>query len=207
MPTILQQAQENSRFLSRIFMVEFSHDVFFIFTTWMLYKLSSEKRRSSGTGVSSESSVEMRLKEKERKTGECIIGVYLESVQLRNDSNPTSCRLCSLPSHLNHIPPWLLGFDRTIRPDKYCFQKIVQMISFNWDRSGIVPPIPDPPPHSPARFFAFLTAQRANLRWTLAPALTHCQTKTEVILFSLNRVSEAWGKSHHPWRTTGVLEK
>lgn len=72
-------------------------------------------------------------------------------------------------------------------------------------------PHPWPPssiaPHHPPHRSSLLTAQRANLRRTLAPALTHCQTKTEVILFSLTRVSEAWGKSHHPWRTTeGVRE-
>lgn len=77
------------------------------------------------------------------------------------------------------------------------------MISFNWEHGGIVPPSLTPPPH----LSSLLTAQRANLRRTLAPALTHCQTKTEVILFSLTHVSEAWGKSHHPWRTTeGVRE-
>lgn len=70
------------------------------------------------------------------------------------------------------------------------------MISFNRERGGIVAPFP-----------SFLTAQRANLRRRLEPALTHRHTKTEAILFSSTRVSQAWGKSHHPWRTTdGVRE-
>lgn len=81
------------------------------------------------------------------------------------------------------------------------------MISFNWEHGGIVPPSLTPHHHHPPHRSSLLTAQRANLRRTLAPALTHCQTKTEVILFSLTRVSEAWGKSHHPWRTAeGVRE-
>lgn len=49
----------------------------------------------------------------------------------------------------NHVPPWLLGFDRTIQPDKYRFHKIVQMISFNWDCGGIVPLSATPHPAYP----------------------------------------------------------
>lgn len=98
---------------------------------------------------------------------------------------------CSPVIFLCQDPRRLLGFDRTIQPDKCSFHKIVQMISFNPESGGIVAPFP-----------SFLLAQRANLRRRLVPALTHCHTKTEVILFSSTRVSQAWGKSHHPWRTT-----
>lgn len=71
------------------------------------------------------------------------------------------------------------------------------MISFNPEWGGIVAPFP-----------SFLLAQRANLRRSLVLALTTLShQKTKVILFSSTRVSQAWGKSHHPWRTTeGGLE-
>lgn len=87
-------------------------------------------------------------------------------------------------SFQNHVPLWLLGFDRTIQPDKYCFQKIVQIISFNWDWGCIVPTL-----RSHCFTSLFLLSWHKELIWDKhLLAWTHCQCKTWVILFSLNHV-------------------